>query len=492
MQTTLLGVVKVDSKELLKDGIRRELVLQLTRALQSGLSFKPGKPAELEAALARLGTQLEGFRLALEYISDYVKINGLQLWQEELAGVLNFYVEQERNAFLKKKVHSWQSTFTLAAEAANLAPPAAFEHSFFGRLVRELLYLTAPRRAVYAEALGGWADPTGKEVVGGRMLSLLQRALGRGGLRGISSTLGFMVAAQLTRFVAVFQVLVQGELMLQLDRLHESLVPCSKLAERPPQLFANVAKCGAQLLAELHTTVWRCGAAQLVRAHVASSLLGTTEIDCHLLHSILATADAALLSELRGDPKTSEQAPGTAPGSTPGAKKGGLALDPHAAGLHGARNEGAADLSPYLDAAGLSRPREQVMVVAPPLHHLALLLAVFTSTQLAKMAWSEQLTALVDLKAKLNDDSIDGVPLVCGIATLLRQFHSSTADAYVEYLSQFARAMLHSTFAASSAKPTEVPQDVSTLLQYLDLFRRHANVRVPSLELYQRAIGMMQ
>jgi hypothetical protein len=177
-----------------------------------------------------------------------------------------------------------------------------------------------------------------------------------------------------------------------------------------------VAKCGAQLLAELHTTVWRCGAAQLVRAHVASSLLGTTEIDCHLLHSILATADAALLSELRGDPKTSEQAPGTAPGSTPGAKKGGLALDPHAAGLHGARNEGAADLSPYLDAAGLSRPREQVMVVAPPLHHLALLLAVFTSTQLAKMAWSEQLTALVDLKAKLNDDSIDGVPLVCGIA----------------------------------------------------------------------------
>jgi hypothetical protein len=52
--------------------------------------------------------------------------------------------------------------------------------------------------------------------------------------------------------------------------------------------------------------------------------------------------------------------------------------------------------------------------------------------------------------------------------------------------------MLHSTFAASSAKPTEVPQDVSTLLQYLDLFRRHANVRVPALELYQRAIGMMQ
>jgi hypothetical protein len=31
------------------------------------------------------------------------------------------------------------------------------------------------------QALGGWTDPSGKELVGGRMLSLLQRALGRCG-----------------------------------------------------------------------------------------------------------------------------------------------------------------------------------------------------------------------------------------------------------------------------------------------------------------------
>ena len=42
----------------------------------------------------RLCVKLDGFQLALEYISDYVKINGLQLWHEEFAALVNFYVEQ--------------------------------------------------------------------------------------------------------------------------------------------------------------------------------------------------------------------------------------------------------------------------------------------------------------------------------------------------------------------------------------------------------------
>lgn len=67
MQTTLLGVVKVDPKELLTDGIRRELVAQLSSALHSGLSFKQGKVGELEVALSKLSAHLQGFQLALEY-----------------------------------------------------------------------------------------------------------------------------------------------------------------------------------------------------------------------------------------------------------------------------------------------------------------------------------------------------------------------------------------------------------------------------------------
>ena len=41
MKTTLVGVVKVDPKQLLEDGIRKELVMQVAAALHTGLIFNP-------------------------------------------------------------------------------------------------------------------------------------------------------------------------------------------------------------------------------------------------------------------------------------------------------------------------------------------------------------------------------------------------------------------------------------------------------------------
>ena len=41
MKTTLVGVIKVDPKQLLEDGIRKELVKQVAIALHLGLIFNP-------------------------------------------------------------------------------------------------------------------------------------------------------------------------------------------------------------------------------------------------------------------------------------------------------------------------------------------------------------------------------------------------------------------------------------------------------------------
>ena len=89
----------MDPKELLHDGIRRELVRQVSIALDAGLVFGSGKAqAEAEQAaaqLAQLALKLEGFQLSLEYVSDYVKIAGVQMWHQEFSRVINFFVEQE-------------------------------------------------------------------------------------------------------------------------------------------------------------------------------------------------------------------------------------------------------------------------------------------------------------------------------------------------------------------------------------------------------------
>lgn len=39
MKSTSVGVIKVDPKQLLEDGIRKEIVRQVTWALHSGLMF---------------------------------------------------------------------------------------------------------------------------------------------------------------------------------------------------------------------------------------------------------------------------------------------------------------------------------------------------------------------------------------------------------------------------------------------------------------------
>ena len=56
------------------------------------------------------------------------------------------------------------------------------------------------------------------------------------------------------------------------------------------------------------------------------------------------------------------------------------------------------------------------------------------------------------------------------------------------------RALLHAAFAgasASASKPPEPPADAIALLQFLELFARHAAVDVPGLDLYLSAAGLM-
>ena len=52
MKTTLVGVIKVDPKQLLEDGIRKELVTQVAMALHRGLIFNPKAKVSLFLSLS--------------------------------------------------------------------------------------------------------------------------------------------------------------------------------------------------------------------------------------------------------------------------------------------------------------------------------------------------------------------------------------------------------------------------------------------------------
>ena len=74
MKSTLVGVIKVDPKQLLEDGIRKELVLQVALALDKVLVFNPkAKTNELLPRLKDLASRMGGFRRSFEYIQVSVE-----------------------------------------------------------------------------------------------------------------------------------------------------------------------------------------------------------------------------------------------------------------------------------------------------------------------------------------------------------------------------------------------------------------------------------
>ena len=66
MESTLVGVIQVDPKKLLEDGIRKELVLQIATTMDRTLRFNTDRPAELTQNLNMLAAQLDGFRRSFQ------------------------------------------------------------------------------------------------------------------------------------------------------------------------------------------------------------------------------------------------------------------------------------------------------------------------------------------------------------------------------------------------------------------------------------------
>lgn len=78
-------------------------------------------------------------------LQDYININGLKIWQEEVTRIINYNVEQECNGFLRNKIYAWQSIFQSKYVPIPLYPPTDNSVNFIGRLAREVIRLTDPR-----------------------------------------------------------------------------------------------------------------------------------------------------------------------------------------------------------------------------------------------------------------------------------------------------------------------------------------------------------
>jgi len=98
MEETMIGDLKMNPQQLLEEGLRKELVRQVSTAMHVNLQF----PIETERsskslttshdafidAFRSLSRRMEGFQRAIIWLQDFLRIDGLEIYLQESTRVI--------------------------------------------------------------------------------------------------------------------------------------------------------------------------------------------------------------------------------------------------------------------------------------------------------------------------------------------------------------------------------------------------------------------
>ncbi|KTG31971.1 hypothetical protein cypCar_00022366 [Cyprinus carpio] len=429
MKTTLVGIIKVDPKQLLEDGIRKELVKRVAYALHKGLIFNPkAKPSELMPKLKEMAATMDGFYRSFEYIQDYVSIYGLKIWQEEVSRIINYNVEQECNSFLRTKIQDWQSVYQSTHIPIPKYPSVDESATFIGRLCREILRITDPKTTCYIDQLNTWYDVrTHQEVTNNRLFSEIQDTLGTFGLNGLDRLLCFMIVKELQNFLTVFQknILKDKAVVDIFKALLTAVNPVKGIVANASKVYANAAAKTQKIWPAYLEAIMKVGQMQVLRQQIANELNYSCKFDSKHLAAALDNLNKSLLSDIEAhyqDP------------SLPYPKEDNTLLY---------------EITAYLEAAGIHNPLNKV-----------------------------------SMTCRRAADQVDWAPLVLGLLTLLKQFHSRYTEHFLALIGQFIRSIMEQ---CTSQKIPDMPSDVVGALMFLEdyvrytkLPRKVAEAHVPS------------
>ena len=222
MEKTLLGVIQVDPRQILEEGLRRELVRQLAHAMHTSLSFRSFNADDVKRNLSTLALTLDGLKKSIEYLQDYISIAGLKIYQQELSRVVHYNTEQEANRYLKKKTFDAASRFQSKAIPIPRYPIVFDKTSgaqntgavnFMGQVMSAVLFVTDSSRTVYVPESSAWyivAAPDQKQTAvvescGISTFALLERSIGVIGIRGLDRLLAFRCVYEFNAFLKFYQ-----------------------------------------------------------------------------------------------------------------------------------------------------------------------------------------------------------------------------------------------------------------------------------------------
>ena len=223
MEKTFVGVIEIDPRKLLEDGIREQLANRLAKIFDEECRFEGHDKDSARVFTDQLTScfdKLEAFKSAFEYIQDYVNVRGLKAWQEEMARVNHFCVERERLALGSPA--SLSSSGTIATVSINegvtknafipIFPPTKHEpesQTYVGRIVRKLIKLTSQPKyidetIIFLPNQFAWVDfvKNDRQKLGLSTFKIVKKAIGISGLRALDYMFTNIIAQSLRELVA--------------------------------------------------------------------------------------------------------------------------------------------------------------------------------------------------------------------------------------------------------------------------------------------------
>lgn len=450
MEKTVVGEVEVNPHGLLEDGIRKELVRQLSLLFHHAIQFPPttdnGDIALVKyqenvvRSLQRLASRMEGFRGSFEYIQDYIRIGGLSIWIEEASRIVGYNVEQESSKYTLKKIPDSESIYQSPIKPVPRFPRTETEKScvnFMGRMVSALLKMTDPRLTIYSRDCSGWFLPDGHEMCGGKMIGIVRKSLGVNGISGIDRLLSFRIVNEFQRFLKFYRTTVKPNGML-LEQIRDGLFPEWKTPPDAIQFYESATKKTEKLMVPIMTCVCRVGHAQLLRKSLRTELMLSSRVHSNALFQSLSMMNEAVINSTSTNSSRLSEKP-----------------------TQSSHETDFIDLISDLSAAtGYGDPMATVFFSTDPLECLPVLLLLFLISLTPKLLYDSKFKSLVRAKEAYP---IDGWPVVAGIMTLLKQFHPSYTKSFLTYLGQFVR------FAIQKSIPQGQPRKGNKLTLPLEL-----------------------
>ncbi|XP_043544483.1 WASH complex subunit 5 [Chiloscyllium plagiosum] len=461
MKTTLVGIIKVDPKQLLEDGIRKELVRRVAFALHKGLIFNPkAKTSELMPKLKEMAATMDGFYRSFEYIQDYVSIYGLKIWQEEVSRIINYNVEQECNNFLRTKILDWQSMYQSTHIPIPKFQPVDESVTFIGRLCREILRITDPKVTCYIDQINTWYDmKTHQEVTNKQLFSEIQNSLGTFGLNGLDRLLCFMIVKEIQIFLGMLQrnVLRDKAIMDTIKPFQIHLNPVKGIVANSSKVYSAAVQKTQKIWSSYQDSILKVGQMQILRQQIANELSYSCKFDSKHLAAALENLNQSLLADVEAhyqDP------------TLPYPKDDNTLLY---------------EITAYMEAAGIHNPLNKIYITTKRLPYFPVVNFLFLISQLPKVQYIKN----QGMVCKKSTDPTDWPPLVVGLVTLLKQFHSRYTEHFLALIGQFVRSIVEQ--CTTSQKIPEMPADAVAALMFLENYvyytklpRKVVEAHVPS------------